>query len=120
MPPKIVSSVSDEETFKSIVFSNEDPRLHIVDVYTQWCGPCNQMMPLFKSLSINVDFFEERVNILQVCAATIGDFEKYEGTSQPTFLLYREGSLVAEVKGANAPVLLKTIDQNLPPPPDTD
>ena len=116
----------------------------VVDVYTQWCGPCNQMMPLFKALSINIDYFEDRINVIQVRgerereshaqvpASAVSDFEKYEGTSQPRFVLYKvgsvrfscpcvkEGHLVTEVVGANAPQLLKAIDHNLPPPPDTD
>ncbi|EGV98747.1 Thioredoxin domain-containing protein 6 [Cricetulus griseus] len=46
---------------------------------------------------------------LQVEADCLDVLEKYRGKCEPTFLFYTGGKLVAVVKGANAPLLQKTI-----------
>lgn len=69
----------------------------IIDIFASWCGPCLQMKPLFSQLanelspnytfaSLNVD--EERDLAIQ-----------YGITSIPTFLFFKNGTLVGRETG---------------------
>ncbi|NXX54317.1 TXND6 protein, partial [Scopus umbretta] len=44
---------------------------------------------------------------------SIDALEKYRGKCEPVFLFYGGGELVAVVRGANAPLLRKTILEQL-------
>ncbi|NXL26720.1 TXND6 protein, partial [Setophaga kirtlandii] len=44
---------------------------------------------------------------------SIDALEKYRGQCEPVFLFYTEGELVAVVRGADAPLLQKTILKQL-------
>ena len=69
----------------------------IVDVFATWCGPCQQMVPVFEELEkeladkykfvkINID--EERDLAIQ-----------YNVSSIPTFLFIKDGNVVGRETG---------------------
>lgn len=69
----------------------------IVDVYASWCGPCQQMMPIFEELEkehgtkykftkLNVD--ESRELAMQFGVSSI-----------PTFLFFKNGTLLGKETG---------------------
>ncbi|CAK0846629.1 unnamed protein product [Prorocentrum cordatum] len=96
--------------------SDAGNKLHIVDVYTKWCGPCNAMVPTFKNLQVNVDAFEDRCTISQVERNMLDEYrERFPDTSKPRFLFYKEGQEVNFVEGVKAPEILEIIEKNLPP-----
>ncbi|KAF4715780.1 hypothetical protein FOZ62_029581, partial [Perkinsus olseni] len=118
---ELISTYTDEEQFRAVVEDEGDKRLHVVDVYTTWCGPCQQIVPTFKNLQINMDGFDERINLIQIDRQTVGEYaEKFSSTSSPRFLFYKDGSLVAEVEGCNAPKILGAVEDYAPPPPAAD
>ncbi|KAM7107353.1 thioredoxin domain-containing protein 6-like [Ciconia boyciana] len=51
--------------------------------------------------------------VLQAEVDSIDALEKYRGKCEPVFLFYTGGELVAVVRGANAPLLQKTILEQL-------
>mmetsp|Transcript_54412 Transcript_54412/g.124478 ORF Transcript_54412/g.124478 Transcript_54412/m.124478 type:complete len:117 (+) Transcript_54412:2-352(+) len=105
----------DVDTFKERI-SDAGNKLHIVDVYTKWCGPCNAMVPTFKNLQVNVDAFEDRCTISQVERNMLDEYrERFPDTSKPRFLFYKEGQEVNFVEGVKAPEILEIIEKNLPP-----
>eukprot|EP00921_Rhytidocystis_pertsovi_P009637 GHVQ01015565.1.p1 GENE.GHVQ01015565.1~~GHVQ01015565.1.p1 ORF type:complete len:122 (-),score=14.70 GHVQ01015565.1:296-661(-) len=106
--------ISGDEAFRNAIFNPEDRRLFVVDVYASWCGPCKQMVPAFKTLSLSVDSFAERCGLLSVDASTVSELSPYSGTSQPLFLFYKDGTIIADVKGTNAPKIQVLIEQHLP------
>jgi len=117
-PKDIIDTVHNEDEFRAMVEDENGAaykKLMIVDVYTNWCGPCAQMVPTFKNLQVNVDNFEDRCQVLQVDREMIEEFkEKYTATSKPRFLFYLQGQMVAEIDGLNAPAILRTIDEFIP------
>ena len=119
MAPKkkeVVSLLSSEAEFRQTVVNDKDRRLHIVDVYSQWCGPCQQIIPTFKSLQMSIDSFDDRLNIVQVERALAKEFvAKYQPSSKPLFLFFKHGVCEKIVEGCSAPVMLKTIDSLIPP-----
>ncbi|XP_059124427.1 thioredoxin domain-containing protein 6 [Peromyscus eremicus] len=81
--------------------------LTVVDVYQGWCGPCKPVVSLFQKMRIEVGL--DLLHFALAEADCLDVLEKYRGKCEPTFLFYAGGELVAVVKGANAPLLRKTI-----------
>ena len=107
----------DLEQFQSIIQNENDKKLHIVDVFTSWCGPCVSMVPTFKNLQVNVDYFEDRCTITQVDRTMVPEYEeRFPSTSKPRFLFYKFGQEVCFVEGLKAPEILSFINENLPAP----
>mmetsp|Transcript_29322 Transcript_29322/g.62355 ORF Transcript_29322/g.62355 Transcript_29322/m.62355 type:complete len:127 (-) Transcript_29322:102-482(-) len=106
----------DVEDFKARIGDEADKKLHIVDVYTQWCGPCMALVPTFKNLQMNIDQFEDRATITQVERTALPEYaERFPQTSKPRFLFYKKGQEVLFVEGLKAPEMLKFINESLPP-----
>ncbi|KAM7064203.1 thioredoxin domain-containing protein 6 isoform 3-T3 [Molossus nigricans] len=81
--------------------------LTVVDVYQGWCGPCKPVVSLFQKMRIEVGL--DLLHFALAEADCLDVLEKYRGRCEPTFLFYAGGQLVAVVRGANAPLLQKTI-----------
>ncbi|NXP24610.1 TXND6 protein, partial [Scytalopus superciliaris] len=82
-----------------------------VDAFQAWCGPCKTAVNLFQKIRNEVGR-----NLLHFAVAevdSIDALEGYRGLCQPVFLFYAEGELVAVVRGLNAPLLRKTILEQL-------
>mmetsp|Transcript_103266 Transcript_103266/g.291605 ORF Transcript_103266/g.291605 Transcript_103266/m.291605 type:complete len:127 (+) Transcript_103266:128-508(+) len=119
-PKEMINKLGEEgfdmETFKGLITGETDKRLHIVDVYTNWCGPCISMVPTFKNLQMNVDYFEDRCTISQVDRMLLPEYaERIPQTSKPHFLFYKFGQEAHFVEGLKAPEILNFINENLPP-----
>ncbi|GAA6086986.1 thioredoxin domain-containing protein 6, partial [Tachysurus ichikawai] len=78
-----------------------------VDVFQQWCGPCRAVVSLFRK--IKNELGDDLLHFAIADADSIEALEKYRGKCEPTFLFYAGGELVAVLRGANAPLLQKTI-----------
>lgn len=63
----------------------------VLDVYATWCGPCQQMMPIFdeleKELGDKAKF--AKLNVDEARELSI----KYGITSVPTFVFIRDGEI---------------------------
>ncbi|NXC27004.1 TXND6 protein, partial [Campylorhamphus procurvoides] len=82
-----------------------------VDAFQAWCGPCKPAVNLFQKIRHEVGR-----NLLHFAVAevdSIDALEGYRGLCQPVFLFYTEGELVAVVRGLNAPLLRRTILEQL-------
>ncbi|XP_034295549.1 thioredoxin domain-containing protein 6 isoform X1 [Pantherophis guttatus] len=85
--------------------------LIVVDAYQGWCGPCKTVVNLFKKIRNEVG--SDLLHFAVAEVDSIDALEKYRGKCEPTFLFYGGGELVAVVRGANAPLLQKTILEQL-------
>ncbi|XP_044305897.1 thioredoxin domain-containing protein 6 [Varanus komodoensis] len=85
--------------------------LIVVDVYQGWCGPCKTVVNLFRK--IKNELGDDLLHFAVAEVESIDALEKYRGKCEPTFLFYAGGELVAVVRGANAPLLQKTILKQL-------
>ncbi|CAK0807810.1 unnamed protein product [Prorocentrum cordatum] len=105
----------DVDAFQKQISDKTCKKLHIVDVYTAWCGPCLSIVPTLNNLQVSVDFFSDRCTITQVDRTLVSEFaERFASTSKPCFLFYRGGQEVNLVEGVKMPEILKFIHRNLP------
>ena len=113
--------VSSETDFHNQVTNEKDRRLHLVDVFSKWCGPCQQMVPSFKALKMSLDNFDDRINIIQVDKDIAKEFaSKYQASSKPLFIFFKQGAVQKIIEGCNAPEILKTINALVPPISDDE
>jgi thioredoxin 1 len=113
---KIVFPIESEEAFVSKVVENPaKDKLLVIDIFTEWCGPCKELIPTFKSLQMNTDFFDDRVQIFTLERSVYPPFkDRFQATSMPKFLLYKGGEELMEITGVDAPKLLNSINQLMP------
>mmetsp|Transcript_56180 Transcript_56180/g.149967 ORF Transcript_56180/g.149967 Transcript_56180/m.149967 type:complete len:127 (-) Transcript_56180:84-464(-) len=106
----------DVVQFRNCISNAACKKLHVVDVYTSWCGPCLALVPTFKNLQVTIDFFEDRCTVTQIDRASIPEFaERFPETSKPRFLFFKGGEEVKYIEGLKAPEILQFIQKNLPP-----
>ncbi|XP_008264450.2 thioredoxin domain-containing protein 6 isoform X1 [Oryctolagus cuniculus] len=97
-------NISTQELWEEMLSSKG---LTVVDVYQGWCGPCKPAVSLFQKLRLEVG--PDLLHFALAEADSLDVLNKYRGRCEPTFLFYAGGELVAVVRGANAPLLQKTI-----------
>jgi thiol-disulfide isomerase/thioredoxin len=85
-------------------------RLMLVDFCASWCGPCERVAPAFDALAEsqlgNVVYARADIDKCDVLAATAGV------TSVPTFVLFREGTAVDSVVGADMALVERLVRVN--------
>lgn len=69
----------------------------ILDLFASWCGPCQQMKPIFKELEteMNGSYKFAEVNVDDARDISI----KYAVTSVPTFLFIKNGQIKGKEMG---------------------
>lgn len=84
---------------------NQSSKPVIVDVYAVWCGPCQQMTPIFDELEKEVGdkYAFAKINVDESRELSI----KYGVTSVPTFLFIKNGQVKGKETGYMAKEALK-------------
>lgn len=84
----------------------------LIDFYSDSCVPCKRMSPVLAELEEN---FAGKVFIGKVNIAYEADLvEKYEVTSAPTFLFFKNGEQIGRLAGVQKKVEFeKIINENL-------
>ncbi len=86
MPTTLTKDNYEKEALKS-----EKPA--IVEIFAEWCGKCQQMMPIFEELE---EEYGDTYNFLTIDVEEASDLVNELGvTSVPTFLFIKKG----EIKG---------------------
>ncbi|OWF51269.1 Thioredoxin domain-containing protein 3-like [Mizuhopecten yessoensis] len=85
--------------------------LYVIDVYQEWCGPCSGLIANLKRLKNELG--DDLLHFAIAKADTIDALEKYRGHCQPCFLFYAGGMLVAVIRGANSPMVMRTVTEQL-------
>ncbi|XP_045510805.1 thioredoxin domain-containing protein 3 homolog [Colias croceus] len=85
--------------------------LLVVDVYTEWCGPCIGMVGNLKKIKVEIG--GDNLHLAIAKADTIESLKRFRNRSEPTWMLLAAGQLLNVVFGADAPRLTRTIEQEL-------
>ena len=82
---------------EAIALQKKKPKKIMMDVYTNWCGPCKMLGPVIDELSTE---FEGKIKIakLNVDENQI-TAQKYGIMSIPTMILFENGKPVEKVQG---------------------
>eukprot|EP01129_Flabellula_baltica_P008387 TRINITY_DN3325_c0_g1_i1.p1 TRINITY_DN3325_c0_g1~~TRINITY_DN3325_c0_g1_i1.p1 ORF type:complete len:300 (+),score=62.45 TRINITY_DN3325_c0_g1_i1:3-902(+) len=100
--------LQSEEEFDAFVLTGGD-RLIVVDFYADWCGPCRMIAPEFESLSVDypaVTFIKVNSDHFQ------GLSQRYGVSGLPTFLFFKNGTVVDQVVGANVSGLKSAVSMH--------
>ncbi|XP_062504205.1 thioredoxin domain-containing protein 3 homolog isoform X2 [Corticium candelabrum] len=111
MPPKQVQlqeSIESQDQWDK--FLDKDGLL-VVDVYSKWCGPCKAVTGLLRR--IKNELGDDLLKFATAVSDTIDSLENYRDKSQPTFLFYGGHELQGVVRGANGPLIQKSIKELL-------
>ncbi|GMY13908.1 thioredoxin F-type, chloroplastic-like isoform X2 [Fagus crenata] len=97
----------DKDTFWPLVKAAADKTV-VLDMYTQWCGPCKVMAPKFQELSKK---YLDVVFLKLDCNQENKPLAKELGIKVvPTFKILKDNKVVKEVTGAKFDDLVLAID----------
>ncbi|KAI1356913.1 thioredoxin [Xylaria sp. FL0043] len=100
--------IESTDHFSSVL---KESRLVVADFYANWCAPCKQIAPVYEQLSQSISkpkaitFVKINTEAQRALAA------EFAVTSLPTFILFRDGSVVEKVKGADPQGLRSLIEK---------
>jgi thioredoxin 1 len=78
----------------------------VIDVYATWCGPCQQMKPIFNDLAKE---FDGRAKFTALNVDEVRDLSIMFGvTSVPTFVFYYNGEMHSKDTGYMSKEALKS------------
>jgi thioredoxin 1 len=96
--------VLTSQNFQTEVLDSKLPV--VIDVFATWCGPCQQMAPVFDELA------KELAETHKLAKLNIDDERdlaiKYNVSSIPTFLFIKNGEVVGKETGFMTKEMLKT------------
>ncbi|KAK2629767.1 hypothetical protein QTJ16_000587 [Diplocarpon rosae] len=107
--PSTVSIGSSAEFSKLLSSST----IVVADFYADWCGPCKAIAPTYESLATKhskpnrVTFTKVNVDNQQEIAQKYG---LTESNSMPTFMIFRSGSIINTIRGADTRGLTTAIE----------
>jgi thioredoxin 1 len=94
-----ITHISSTEQFNTII--SEPGKLSVVDMYADWCRPCQMLVPIFNDLS---DKYGASVNFLKVNVDNNREIaQKYEVRSIPYVVLIKDGEIIEAITGLNQP-----------------
>lgn len=84
-------------TQSNIAEIKRSPKPVIIDVFAEWCGPCQHMAPIFEEISkeLGEQFTFAKLNVDDAREISI----EFGVTSVPTFIFMRDGQVVAKETG---------------------
>ena len=85
--------------------------LTIVDIYSEWAGPCTAMSGALKKIKLEVG--DDTLVYAMAKSDTIPQLEMFHGHCKPTYLFMASGQPVAVMHGANAPLMRTMVSEQM-------
>lgn len=107
-----VTEVDKDSFWHLVEKATGENKLLVLDMYTQWCGPCKLMYP--KVVQLSETYANVAVFAKLDCNQENKALAKELGVKTvPTFKVFKNGEVVAEVRGAKFEELVKAIENAL-------
>ncbi|XP_029160788.1 uncharacterized protein LOC114932651 [Nylanderia fulva] len=100
-PGALQVEVSTDEEWRQLL---SRPGLMIVDVYSDWSGPCTAMASTLRTIKIDVG---DAVDFAIARNDDIDDLARFRGRSEPAWMFLQDGKMVNLMFGAHCPRLRK-------------
>jgi thioredoxin 1 len=97
MASNLINNVT-EASFEEEVLKSTSPVL--VDFWAEWCGPCKMIAPVLEELATELDG-QLKISKVDVDAEA-GLASQYGITAIPTLLLFKNGQIVDQMRGAKS------------------
>ncbi|MDR0704643.1 MAG: thioredoxin [Planctomycetaceae bacterium] len=101
-----VSVIGSEMEFNTTIQSG----IVLVDFFATWCGPCRMQGPILE------EFAAEISNTAKIIKVDADQFQalavKYDISSIPTMILFKDGQIVNRLVGLQQAASLKTAIEN--------
>ncbi|XP_056646626.1 uncharacterized protein LOC130451559 isoform X1 [Diorhabda sublineata] len=101
---QLQAELTTEEEWEK--FLSKDGLL-LIDIYSDWCGPCSGMAANLKK--IKLEFGGDLLLLAIAKNDHIKQLERFRGRSEPTWLFVSKGKKVNMLFGCNAPLLKRVI-----------
>jgi len=85
--------------------------LTVVDVYTEWSGPCTAMQATLKRAKLEVG--DDSLQYVMARSDTIPALHMFRNHLEPVWLFVASGNVVAVMHGANAPLMKVMVAQEV-------
>ena len=96
-----IQEIQSEEEFADITKSG----VVLVDFFAPWCGPCRMQVPILEKLAAELG---EKLKIVKINVDDLpGLAQKFEVSSIPTLLLFKNGTTANRFVGVQQETTLK-------------
>ena len=83
----------------------------VADFYADWCGPCKMIAPTFESLATKYTK-PKRIAFVKINVDNQRDVASQYGVrAMPTFMIFKNGSAIETIQGANPPALTAAVEK---------
>ncbi|XP_027839920.2 thioredoxin domain-containing protein 3 homolog isoform X2 [Aphis gossypii] len=100
--------INNDDDWTKII---EKPGMYVVDVYTEWCGPCIPMTAYLKKIKLELG--SENLHYAIAKSDNITKLKRFRQKSESYWMFFYDGMLVNMIIGTNAPRLMKLIVEEL-------
>ncbi|KAK0172828.1 hypothetical protein PV328_006099 [Microctonus aethiopoides] len=107
-PAALQIEVTTDEEWSKIL---EKKGLIVVDVYSEWSGPCSGMVSILKKIKMEIG--GDLLSYATAKCDNIGDLQRFRGKSEPTWMFIHNGKMVNLMFGAYCPELQKMLTDEL-------